>query len=61
MVAPAMTAPVTSTTVPVTSAWPLNGAAIMFDFEVERTALAGLADDAAGAIFDVDGEVVGGC
>ena len=33
-------------------------AAIMFDFEVERTALAGMADNASGAIFNVDGEVV---
>jgi hypothetical protein len=33
-------------------------AAIMFDFEVERTALAGMANDASGAVFNIDGEVV---
>ncbi len=33
-------------------------AAIMFDFEVERTAPARMANNASGAIFDVDGEVV---
>ena len=52
-------APVASVTVPVISALLVERAAIMFDLEIERAAaLAGLVDDAAGALFEVDDEIV---